>query len=453
MGSCLAEPHRKSTARHTPPGAGARAAASRVVHAVRGRGQSLADAIQGIPPLDDERDRPLVQELSYGTLRVLPRLDAIAGMLLRKPLKSEDGDLEALLLVSLYQLTSTRIPAHAAVAAGVEAARLLGKGWAANLINALLRRFLRERQQLLARAERSARTKWLFPGWLLSRLQSAWPDQWQSIVSASNTQAPMTLRVNTRALTRADYAARLAAAGIASRPTAYAPEGLTLDQPLPARQLPGLEEGLVSVQDAGAQLAAHMLGAIPGERVLDACAAPGGKTAHILELARNDLMLTALDADSRRLERVHENLERLNLGARLLCGDASVPSPDWADAPYQRILLDVPCSATGVIRRHPDIKWLRRDADIRTLAARQARMIEAVWPLLAGGGTLLYVTCSLLPEENEQQIVAFLSRHPEALELEIDATWGIARTVGCQTLPSAGGMDGFYYARLEKRTP
>ena len=423
------------------------------MRAVRGRGRSLGDAIEEIPALENERDRALVQELSYGTLRMLPRLEALAGMLLHKPLKRDDADLEALLLISLYQLTAMRVPAHAAVAAGVDATRLLGKGWAASLVNALLRRYLREHQQLLARANQFPAAKWLFPPWLLRRLQTAWPDRWHDIVSASNTQAPMSLRVNAARLTRAEYATQLAASGIASRPAPHAPEGLTLDRPLPATQLPGLEDGLVSVQDAGAQLAAHLLGAATGEQVLDACAAPGGKTAHILELAGNALELTAVDADAARLERVRANLDRLGLRARILCGDASAPSGAWADRTYRRILLDVPCSATGVIRRHPDIKWLRRDTDIDALATRQSQMLEAVWPSLETGGTLLYVTCSLLPEENEQQIAGFLSRHPEAQAPRIDAAWGTAREIGRQTVPTDGGMDGFFYARLEKTRP
>jgi 16S rRNA (cytosine967-C5)-methyltransferase len=426
-----------------------RAAAARAVHAVRGRGRSLTEALAGMTALDDLRDRPLVQELSYGTLRLLPRLEALAGMLLHKPLKPEDGDLHALLLVGLYQLTATRIPPHAAVTASVEAARLLDKGWAANLVNALLRRFLREREGLLARAERLPQARWLFPDWLLGRLRDAWPAHWQAIVEASNARAPMTLRVNLRAVSRTDYAARLASAGVAARPAPHAPAALILDRPLPTRALPGFEEGLVSVQDAGAQLAASLLGARPGERVLDACAAPGGKTAHILELADDALDLTALDSDPERLERVRENLARLKLTARVVRGDAASPA-DWAQPPYQRILLDVPCSATGVIRRHPDIKWLRRDTDIPALAAQQRRMLDAVWPLVAAGGTLLYATCSLLPGENEQQVAAFLSRHADARELPIDAPWGLAQRVGRQTLPDEGGMDGFYYARLTK---
>ncbi len=452
MANGLAEQRRKSPTRSPKPavGAAARAAAAGVVHAVRGRGRSLTDALANMPALDDERDRPLVQELSFGTLRVLPRLEAVADMLLHKPLKPEDGDLVCLLLVGLYQLTATRIPARAAVASTVEASRVLGKGWAANLLNALMRRFQRERDELLARADHSPSVQWLFPGWLLKRLRAAWPEHWQTIVAASNTQAPLTLRINPRTTTRARYTRALAAVGVTSRPAPHAPEALVLDGPVPVRRLPGFDAGQVSVQDAGAQLAARLLGATAGERVLDACAAPGGKTAHILELADNDLRLTAIDSDPNRLERVRENLARLKLGARVIQGDAGAPSPEWADAPFDRILLDVPCSATGAIRRHPDIKWLRRDTDIAALSKLQTHLLETLWPLLSPGGALVYATCSLLPEENEHQITAFLSRHPDARAFTIDATWGIARHPGRQTLPSEGGMDGFYYARLGK---
>jgi 16S rRNA (cytosine967-C5)-methyltransferase len=231
----------------------------------------------------------------------------------------------------------------------------------------------------------------------------------------------------------------------------WAPEGLVLDRPVPVDRLPGFREGQVSVQDAAAQLAAPLLDPRPRERILDACAAPGGKTAHLLELTDNQLDLTAIDNDEGRLRLVADTLDRLSLMARLQPGDAARPSGGWAAAPYDRILLDAPCSASGVIRRHPDIKWLRRDADIPALVSRQSQMLDALWGLLAQGGRLLYVTCSVLPEENERQVVAFLDRQPEAREVPIDAAWGIPRTVGRQILPSSGGSDGFYYAKLERR--
>lgn len=433
-------------------GARARAAAARVVQAVLGPGRSLTEALEQLDPLDQERDRPLVQELSYGALRLLPRLRAIVAQLLSKPLKPEDGDLEALILIGIYQLLATRIPPHAAVASSVAATRVLGKGWAAKLVNALLRRFQRERETLLAHADKRDESRWLFPTWLLERLQTEWPQDWQEIVAASNTQAPLWLRVNPLAGDRDAYLRQLAAAGIAAQPAPQAPQGLVLDQPLPMARLPGFAVGRVSIQDANAQLAAPLLGVLPGERVLDVCAAPGGKTAHLLELAEGQLDLIALDIDPQRLDRVRDNLRRLSLEAAFRVGDATEPGGDWAQGTYDRILLDVPCSATGVIRRHPDIKWLRRPGDIEALCARQARMLDAIWPLLAPGGTLVYVTCSLLPDENERQIRAFLSRHDDASEVPILEDWGLARTSGRQTLPMVGGGDGFYFARLCKAT-
>jgi 16S rRNA (cytosine967-C5)-methyltransferase len=452
-------PLAEARARQNPPpqvaGASARAAAAGVLDAVRHRGRSLSDALTApqVLALADGRDRALVQELSYGALRLLPRLEALAASLMHKPVKAADHDLDALVLIGLYQLVATRIPAHAAVAATVAAAKTPGRPWAAGLVNALLRRYEREGAALDARIAETPLVRWLFPEWLLHRLQAAWPDHWAAICDASNAHPPMTLRVNRLRTDRHAYAELLAAAGIASRPLPHADMALRLDTPVATSRLPGFDAGLVSVQDAGAQLAAALLAARPGERVLDACAAPGGKTAHLLELAGNDLDLTAVDLDTQRLGRVTQGLTRLGLHARTRAGDAANPQGDWAGGQYQRILVDVPCSATGVIRRHPDIKWLRRDTDIAQLAALQGRILDAVWPLLAPGGTLLYATCSLLPEENEDQITAFLSRTADAALSPIAAHWGLARGPGRQILPQPGGMDGFFYARVEKAAP
>lgn len=455
-GRSLAEPRRKADgAPGTGPGAQPRAAAAAVVEAVREQGRSLDEALDmpRIQTLADTRDRALVQELSYGTLRLLPRLEALAAALMHKPLKPGEGDLEALILVGLYQLIATRIPPHAAVAATVAAARTLARPWAAGLVNALLRRYEREKDALEAASAEDPRVRWLFPDWLRGRLQAAWPDHWQAICDASNTHPPMSLRINRLRTDRRAYAARLAELGITARPLPYTETGLTLDTPVPTARLPGFDAGLVSVQDGGAQLAATLLDPHPGERILDACAAPGGKTAHLLELADNDLDLTALDLDPLRLARVEEGLARLGLSARTCVGDAAASEGDWAQGSYQRILLDVPCSATGVIRRHPDIKWLRRDADIPRLAALQGRILDAVWPLLAPGGTLLYVTCSLLPQENEDQVSAFLGRTGDARSDPIQAPWGQVRSPGRLILPEVGGMDGFFFARLMRTLP
>jgi 16S rRNA (cytosine967-C5)-methyltransferase len=395
-------------------------------------------------------DRALTQELVYGSLRLLPRLEAIAGLLLHHPVRPADRDLEALILVGLYQLTGMGTPDHAAVAATVEAARLIGKPDKAALVNALLRRFIRERETLVAEVMTLPSARWLFPEWLLSALRHDWPEDWEAIVEASNGRGPMSLRVNRLRGDRQAYAARLAAEGLTARPIPGTETGLTLDRPIPARELPGFGEGLVSIQDGGAQLAATLLAAAPGERVLDACAAPGGKTAAVLEHADDALDLVALDQDATRLKTLRENLERLGLHARVVRGDAAEPLGDWARGPFDRILLDVPCSATGVIRRHPDIKWLRRAEDVTALSALQARMLDATWDLLAPGGRLLYATCSLLAAENHEQVAAFLARTPDAHESPIPATWGVARPHGRQLLPTPGGTDGFYYAVIDK---
>jgi len=317
----------------------------------------------------------------------------------------------------------------------------------------VLRRYQREAAVLEARIADSPRVRWLFPDWLRLRLEAAWPEHWGGICDASNAHPPMTLRINGLRTDRSTYTELLAAAGIAGRPVAGADAALQLDIPIPTTALPGFESGLVSVQDAGAQLAAVLLDAQPGDTVLDACAAPGGKTAHILERASNAASMTAVDLDPERLSRVTEGLARLGLTAQTRVGDAAQPQGDWAERRYRRILLDVPCSATGVVRRHPDIKWLRRDADIPRLAATQSRMLTAIWPLLEPGGTLLYSTCSLLPEENEDQVAAFLARTPDAREVPIAASWGIARGHGRQVLPEPDGTDGFFYALLRKAAP
>jgi len=431
-------------------GAAVRAAAARVVHAVRGEGQSLTAAIEAASAQFDERDAALLQAMSFGTLRLLPRFDALTAQLLSRPLRRGDGILQDLMAVGLYQLSAMRIPEHAAVAATVGAARTLGRPRAAGLINAMLRRFQRERPTLLARVENHPGARWLFPDWLLRRLRDAWPEHWQAIVNACNEQPPMTLRVNLLRTSMRNYAKLLAGAGLAARPLPHLAGALMLDTPVPTSSLPGFAEGLVSVQDSSAQLAATLLAPRDGDRILDACAAPGGKTAHLLEQAGAGASVTAIDADAKRLQALRRNLERLQLSARVQVGDALLANLDWPGVPYQRILLDAPCSATGVIRRHPDIKWLRRETDIAALRETQRAMLEALWPLLAPDGRMLYATCSVLPQENEDQIRAFLQHRTDAIERPIDATWGLARAPGRQILPESGAGDGFYYAVLEK---
>ncbi len=441
-------------ASHQPlAGAVARLAAAQAVFRVRTQKQSLTRILARPHPQVSASEQALVQEMVYGTVRLLPRLEALLKQLVQRPLKPSDHDVEALILVGLYQLLAMNIPPHAAVSVTVEASRLLGKPALSALVNALLRRFLREREALLAAIADEPAARWLFPSWLLARLQSDWPTDWEQIVDASNARPPLALRVNRTRISAAAYLDQLAAAEIAATPIAGCESGILLAQPRSTRELPGFAAGLVSVQDSGAQLAAQWLDAQPGQRVLDACAAPGGKTAAILERASTALEMIAIDNDPARLTTVTTTLERLGLTAQVVVGDAAAPGGAWSQAQFERILLDVPCSGTGVIRRHPDIKWLRRERDIPALAATQAQMLDAIWPLLAPGGRLLYATCSLLAAENHQQIAAFLARQTTARELALPTEDGVRCAHGRQWLPSIGGSDGFYYALLERLNP
>lgn len=435
---CLAEPDGRSRA--------VAAGVLRDLIAGHSLSATLGVALVGLPAAE----RPLAQELCLGVARWYPRLDLMLGALLARPLRARDSDLRALLLLGLYQLLYMRLPAHAAVAETVEASRQLGKPWAAGLINGVLRSLLRDREAYCARADARPEGQYAQPAWLLERLRRAWPERWQLIAEACNQRPPMTLRVNRLRISREDYQAELARAGIYARLLSASGAALELSEPLPVQRVPGFAAGLASVQDAGAQLAAGLLDLGPGQRVLDACAAPGGKACHILESEPALQALVAVDIDQARLGRVRENVQRLGLTAQLHVGDAVRPSGVWAQSRYDRVLLDVPCSATGVMRRHPDIKLLRRNADIAELAKGQARMLGAVWPLLERGGMLLYATCSLMPEENERQAEQFLRATADARERPIRAAWGQARTVGRQTLPGEDGMDGFYYACVEK---
>ncbi len=395
-------------------------------------GRSLSDALAGLQA--DPSLAAAVQDLAYGTLRNLGLLDALLAELLHKPVKPA---LHALLLAALYQLRARPRASHTTVDQAVRAAFRLEPA-AKGLANAVLRNYLRQADALVARCDSDA-AHYSYPQWWIDHVRAAWPQRWESVLNAGNLRPPMTLRVNRRRLTPEQYLAKLAERGIkAERVGAQA---VMLERPLPIEALPGFSAGEVSVQDAGAQLAAPLLEAAPGMRVLDACAAPGGKTGHILELA--DCALTALDSDPARLQRVRDNLARLGFSARVICGDCASPAT-WSDgAMFERILLDAPCTASGVVKRHPDIKWLRRESDIAQLAATQGRMLDALWQLLATGGKLLYATCSVFPQENAKTIDSFLARTRDA---------GRAPLAGLedgQLLPDAR-HDGFFYALLEK---
>jgi 16S rRNA (cytosine967-C5)-methyltransferase len=433
----------------TAPTASPRAIAVRTLHAIIHGGRSLADlAPAAWMALADERDRALAQALVYGVLRRLFSLRARLAGLLARPLRRRDAEVEALLLLGLFQLEHMRIPAHAAVSATVECARELGRPWACRLVNGVLRRSLREGPAPPDPADLAAMFE--HPPWLIARLREDWPDDWQSILTAGNRQAPLTLRVNTLRCARDAYQALLAAHGLAAEPTTHAQAGLRLAAAAGIPALPRFADGWVSVQDEAAQLAAELLAAQPGERVLDACAAPGGKTAHLLERTAGRFRLLALDRSAPRLARVRENLARLGLACDTAVADAAATATWWDGEPFDRILLDAPCTALGVIRRHPDIRLRRQPADIARLAASQQRLLAGLWPLLRRGGRLLYVTCSILPAENDESVAALLAAEPDASVEPIAAAWGRALRHGRQILPGEDDMDGFYFARIRK---
>lgn len=400
--------------------------------------------------LGDPRDAALAQELCFGVLRWLPRLEALLSRLLRRPLKARDRDLYIMLLLGLYQLLYTRIPPYAAVAETVSLTRVRGKPWARGLVNGVLRRFQRERTTLLQAIEGSDSASLAHPPWIIAALRRCWPQQWHAILTANNERPPMTLRVNRRVTDRQAYQERLAQAGIQARPAPHTNDGLILEAPVDINRLPGFAEGLASVQDGAAQLAASLLELRPGQRVLDACAAPGGKSAHILEQEPNLAELVALDKGSDRVTRLEQTLGRLALEASVVCADATAPAQWWDGRPFDRVLLDAPCSGTGVIRRHPDIKLLRREDQLPLLLTQQGRLLDTLWPLLAPGGTLLYATCSVLCEENEAQIGRFASAHDDVTLLPIEAPWGQPQPSGRQVLPGEDSMDGFFYALLRR---
>jgi len=423
-------------------GAAVRALAARLDARVVAGGESLETLLpeaQSLPP----RDAPLLRVLLSGTLRWHHRLQWLADRLLDRPLKPRETELAALLRVGLFQLEHTRIPAHAAVSATVAATQTLGLARARGLVNAVLRRYLREREPLGRELQSVASARASHPPWIIAALEADWPDAAERVLAANNELPPMWLRVNTRAIATEDYRARLAAEGRAATRSPRAPEALLLAEPCGVDELPGFADGQVSVQDAAAQLAAGLMELAPGQRVLDACAAPGGKTAHMLERCPG-IEVVALDRDAERLGRVAMTLERLGLEARLLPADASEPAAWWDGTPFDRILLDAPCSGLGVIRRHPDIKVLRRADDIARLTAAQDALLDALWPTLRPGGLLVYATCSVLAAENFARTSRFAAVHDDARL----APAGSATHF--QVLPGEANMDGFYYACLRK---
>ncbi len=401
----------------------------------------------------------MLRMLAYGALRHHFRLREQLGLLLERPLKKRDKVIESLLVIGFFQLTDTRVPDHAAVTMTVEAARLLRRPKFAGLINAVLRTF--QRRNVATEAPRSDESTYNHPKWLIEMLKCDWPDDWQTILAANNDRAPMWLRVNVARTTvdafREALASVVAPEDEPAQTLEAVPQAIRLGSPMPVDKLPGFAEGLVSVQDAAAQLAAPWLLHDGGQFVLDACAAPGGKTGHLLELLGSESDLMAIDIEENRLTRVRENLCRQGFDATVVAADASDVESWWDGRPFDRILLDAPCSATGVIRRHPDIKVLRREADIATLAVLQRDILEALWQTLAPGGWLLYVTCSMLATENEAVIGGFLDAHADASEDKVLHNYNIRalmyeRRHGQQVLPGTEGLDGFYFAALEKKS-
>ena len=423
-------------------GVNARVSATRVLDVVLHRGRSLkATLAAALPALADPRDRALVEAIVMCALRQRARFDTALSQWMARPLDERDHELRALLHAGFAQL-EMGLPAHAAVAASVDAARALGRPHQAGLVNAVLRRA--QREGLPPAGNESA-----WPAWLAQRIRDDWPGQDEAIFAASGHEAPMWLRVNRRLHARDAYADLLRDAGIASHVEPSLADALRLDIAMPVNDLPGFSDGAASVQDGAAQAVADALAPPPGARVLDACAAPGGKSAHLAERDPS-LRITALDVDARRVRRMQEAFARLGLAIDTRTADALRPDAWWDGVPYDAVLIDAPCSATGIVRRQPDILLHRRESDIAALVDTQSKLLDATWPLLASGGVLLYATCSILRAENSAQVEAFLARTPDAAMAPLDTVYGHDTGFGHQRLPGEEGMDGFFYARLRK---
>ncbi len=426
-----------------------RAAAAQVITQILAAKGSLSSLLPAVSAKIAENDRALLQELCFGTCRFYPQLQAYTECLLDKPLRAKDGDVQALLLLGLYQLLHTRIPDHAAIGETVEVTRHIKKPWATKLVNGVLRSFQRDNVRINEFLSQNRAFQSNHPAWMEAMISKCWPDQFDELIAANNQHPPFTLRLNTYMISREQYLDLLNEAGIDANPTRFSPYGITLAQACDPRKLPHFAEGWLSVQDEAAQLSGDLLDLSPNLQVLDACSAPGGKTGHLLELEPS-LQVTALDADERRLVRVRENLARLGVSAEVVCGDGTQPSGWWKGELFDRILLDAPCSATGIIRRHPDIKVLRTPEELDRLGELQQQLLKSLWPLLKPGGILLYATCSIMPKENTRIIEAFLTRQKDASCDQLDVDWGLPQPQGRQLLPQLDGHDGFYYARLRK---
>jgi len=425
------------------------ATAAGVVSKVFEEGCNADDALA---PYELHPQRRAIRAVALGTLRWWSRCEGMVAPLLTRAPQQTAPLLRALLSVAVHQLQHSRNPPESTVSAAVNAARLAGLAHAAALVNAVLRRFLRERDALVAAVDAEPAARYAHPQWLVDALRAAWPDCWEALLEANNAHPPLTLRIDLTRITREEYLQRLQEAGLEAQPVDWLPTAVIINRPVAVEKLPLFREGLVSVQDASAQLAARLLAPMENERVLDACAAPGGKSGALLEFAPG-VRLTALDSDARRMQLVADNLQRIGRSAGLVVADLGAEPGWWDGVPFDAILLDAPCSATGVIRRHPEIKWLRRASDIDSLAAQQLRLLERCWSMLRPGGRLVYATCSVLPAENAAVLASFLASHADARETTPDSGTAPLRHCGpgSQILPlgEAAG-DGFYYACLQR---
>jgi len=428
-----------------------RAIAASALATIVGNGISLDAALaEKLQTIDDQRDRAFVQELVYGVLRWYWRLLPQMQALVRRPLRERDRDIEMLLLIGLYQLQYLATPVHAAVSATVDGCAALRKPWARGLVNGALRNAARHPDLYAKTADAAPALATAHPDWIVRTIRQDWPAHWAAILDANNAHPPFTLRVNTGRMSRAAYLHLLAAAGLEASATTYAPEGIRLESAVPVDALPEFSSGAVSVQDEAAQLAVSVLQVPPRARVLDACAAPGGKSAHILEKQSEGVALVALDRSESRIERLRDSLRRLGLSATVVVADAADTGAWWDGVAFDRILIDAPCSGSGVIRRHPDIKLHRQPRDIEHMTETQSRLLAALWPLLAPGGKLVYSTCSIFKAENDQVVARFVSATDDAEIDPIEAEWGVASNYGRQIITGDEQMDGFYYARLRR---
>lgn len=453
----------KKTAGHTGEGKLARgkvniarqASLETLVRVFDGQSLSVVQA-KRLDKLDDPRDRALANEIVNGVLRWRWQLAFFVSCLMNKPLKAKDIEVQLVLLMAIYELNECRTPDYAVINESVELVRRSKKKWAASLVNAVLRRFTREKNQLLA-VQKSDSEYYSHPEWILHKIKQDWPQQWRKILDANNERPALWLRVNQLQSSSIQYQQILADDGIKAEPSGLSKQALKLSRGVDVQQLPGFSQGAVSVQDVGAQLAAELLNVSKDHRVLDLCAAPGGKTCHILESCDRLKQLVAVEKDPVRMRVVSENLKRLQLDSHEIslviadaCGYADDNNPWWQGEFFDRILIDAPCSASGVIRRHPDIKSLRRESDIAALVKLQSEILQAAWQMLSIGGELLYVTCSVFKDENEEQMTAFFNRYDDVAEIPISANWGEQCRYGRQLLPGEFDADGFYFCRLTK---